>query len=600
MAATESEQSSWGIRRMVRGIGSLIKAQIVGTSTGEDVEVEAVDLLVCDSFDLLDGEMREVSLGEGRGKALLSKVNGTHYATSHLCPHAKAPLAKGTLSKDGRIVCPWHGACFSATTGDIEESPSIDALHSFPVKEANGKVYVEVSNWEHVKQGRRTPKCVKRKGGAKDTVVIVGGGGAGFTAAETLRHEGFNGKIVLLTSEPHLPIDRPKLSKSMKTTAAKIALRDAVHHETMEIDVRLSTRVTRINTKAKSVEYVTTDNESPAPLALSYSFLILASGTVPRELKGSTGFKNVYTLRTVFDSNAIEDAVQLARERAILQDANAKPNLVIVGTGFIGMEAAAAFSKTCNVTVIGSTPFKRTLGEQVGLGMAKLHESNGVSMKLNIGIQTLEADARDGSLVGHVVLNDGQRIAVDVLVAGLGSIPATDYLADSGITVDSDGGVSVDSSTRVSGQDSVFAVGDIARYPYHITGENVRIEHWAVAQNQGRTAAQNIMRIISAYDPSSAPLMPHTAIPFFWTVQYGKSLRFAGHAKNVDEIYVDGSLDIRDLSFVAYYAHDGKILAIASMGRDPIVAHGAELMRLGRMPELDAVKKGLDILSLSL
>ncbi|KAJ3250327.1 hypothetical protein HDU77_006756 [Chytriomyces hyalinus] len=596
MAATDSAQaqsSSWGIRRMVRGIGSILKAQIVGTNAGEDVEV-------CDSFDLLDGEMSEVSLGEGRGKALLSKVNGTHYATSHLCPHAKAPLVKGTISKDGRIVCPWHGACFSATTGDIEESPSIDALHSFPVKEANGKVYVEVSNWEHVKQGRRIPKCVKRRGDAKATVVIVGGGGAGFAAAETLRLEGFNGKIILLTSEPYLPIDRPKLSKSMKTTASKIALRDAAHYETMQIDVRLSSRVTRVNTKTKAVQYVSTNNESPAPFDLTYSFLILASGTVPRVLKGSAGFKNVYTLRTVSDSNAIEDAVRLARETAMLQDANAKPNLVIVGTGFIGMEAAAAFSKTCNVTVIGSTPFKQSLGDQVGLAMAKLHESNGVSLKLNIGIQALEADGGDGSQVGHVVLNDGQRIAVQVLVAGIGSIPATDYLTDSGISVDSDGGVSVDTSTRVSGHENVFAVGDIARYPYHITGENVRVEHWAVAQNQGRTAAQNIMRLISASDPSSVTLIPFTAIPFFWTVQYGKSLRFAGHAKNFDEIYVDGSLDVGNLSFVAYYACEGKILAISSMGRDPIVAHGSELIRLGRMPGLDAVKRGLDILGLSL
>jgi apoptosis-inducing factor 3 len=171
-----------------------------------------------------------------------------------------------------------------------------------------------------------------------------------------------------------------------------------------------------------------------------------------------------------------------------------------------------------------------------------------------------------------------------MVIVGVGVKCATDFLKDTpGIEVQRDGGVAVNEFLQ-TGADGVYAVGDIARYPYHITGENVRIEHWAVAEAQGRVAALNILGRAVAY----------RHIPFFWTVQYGKSIRYAGHALSFDEVFIQGDDD----TFVAYYLKGEQVLAVATLGVDPVAAAAAELMHQGRMPNADAVRAGIDLRSL--
>ncbi|KAL5037947.1 Apoptosis-inducing factor 1 [Batrachochytrium dendrobatidis] len=537
--------------------------------------------------DLTDGQMKEVRVGE-IGKALLSKVDGKFYATSHLCPHYKAPLVKGTLSSDGRVMCPFHGACFRVQTGDIEDAPSIDSLVSFSVTVRNDHVYISTTT-EEVKAGRRGPVVVHHKSSAKKAV-IVGGGAGGLLAAETLREEGFEGKVIILSRESYLPIDRPKLSKALKIDASKIALRNAEHFKSMDIDIRLSTTVKSVDTRGKTV---TLDSG----VSITYDHLVLATGGDPRVLPiVGKELGNVFVIRTVDDANAIDAGL------SAVNSAEGKPNVVIVGSSFIGMESASILAKHAVVTVIGmeKVPFERVLGADVGKALKRLNDINGIKFELEALVDRYEPSAKNPKQVGFVVLKSGKKIPADVVVLGAGVFPQTTYLKESGIVLDKDGGISVNSGMQVPDVENVYAVGDIARYPYHITGENVRIEHWNVAQNQGRVAALNIM----AKESNKSELTHMKQIPYFWTVQFGKSVRYAGYATSFDNVIIQGSMECDEsgggLSFAAFYMRKGQLISVCSVAKDPVVSHVSELLRLGKAPTEKQLKDGLDVLSIKL
>jgi NADPH-dependent 2,4-dienoyl-CoA reductase/sulfur reductase-like enzyme/nitrite reductase/ring-hydroxylating ferredoxin subunit len=521
------------------------------------------------------------------GKALLSRINGEYFATSHLCPHYKAPLVKGTITTDGRVMCPWHGACFRVQTGDIEDAPSVDHLQSFNVIVRSGKVFIS-ANAQQVKAGKRAPVCTK-KVGHKETTIIVGGGAGGLITAESLRQDGYAGKIVIISRETYLPIDRPKLSKGIKIDAAKIALRTADDLKELNIDIELGTQVVSVSTKEK---HVTLSNGA----ILSYTNLVLATGGDPRVLPfPGKDLKNIFVMRNVEDANYVEKAIAAVEGR--------KPDVVIVGSSFIGMEAASILAKIANVSVIGMEkyPFERVLGAQVGQAMMKLNQHNGIKLLMEKFVEKYGPSESDATKVGSVILKDGTSIPCDFVILGAGVIPQTSYLKDAGITIDRDGGISVNASMMVPGVENVFAIGDIARYPYHLTGENVRVEHWNVAQNQARTVAKVIVSKLT--DPEAAlPVFKH--IPYFWTVQFGKSIRYVGHATSFDEAVVQGSTELDatggGLSFVVYYCRKGEVVAVCSLAKDPVVSHASELMRLKKMPSVKAIKDGLDLLTVPL
>ncbi|KAJ3092310.1 hypothetical protein HK102_008621 [Quaeritorhiza haematococci] len=552
----------------------------------------AIEVEVANVNDLKNGEMKEVSLGSS--KALLSRVNDKYYATSHLCTHYKAPLIKGTLADDGRVMCPWHGACFRVQTGDIEDGPSVDGLVKFETFVKGDKVFVKATA-EDMKAGRKVPKCTKKNTSNQKTVVVLGGGAGGLVTVESLRQNGFDGRIILVSREAYLPIDRPKLSKALQVEATKIALRDDAFFKDLDIEVHLATEAKDVDVVAKAVSL---SNGAK----LSYDYLVLATGGDPRTLPiPGKDLKNVFTLRGVQDANSIEQAVA-----AFTKD-DAKPNVVIVGSSFIGMEAASVLAKKANITVIGmeKVPYERVLGPKIGAAMQALSEQNGVKLKMEAMVDRFEAAAADNNRIGAVVLKSGESIPADVVVIGAGVVPKTDYLPKSqegGIVVDRDQGITVETSMKVPGVDGVFAVGDLARYPYHLTGEQVRVEHWNVAQNQGRVVGANIAKL--GKGGKDVKLEPFNAVPYFWTVQFGKSIRYAGHAHSFDDVIIQGSLDLDSsgggLSFVAFYTRGEKVLAVASLMRDPAVSHASELLRLGKMPSASQLKKGLDILTVPL
>nr|XP_044631343.1 apoptosis-inducing factor 3 isoform X3 [Equus asinus] len=523
--------------------------------------------------------MREVELGWG--KVLLVKENGEFHALGHKCPHYGAPLVKGVLSR-GRVRCPWHGACFNISTGDLEDFPGLDSLHKFQVKIEKEKVYVWASK-QALQLQRRTKvmaKCISPSAGhsGSTNVLIVGAGAAGLVCAETLRQEGFSDRIVLCTLDRHLPYDRPKLSKSLDAQPEQLALRPKEFFRAYGIEVLTEAQVVTVDVRNKKVVF-------KDGFKLEYNKLLLAPGSSPKTLscKGKE-VENVFTIRTPEDANRV---VRLARGR----------NAVVVGAGFLGMEVAAYLTEkahSVSVVELEETPFRRFLGERVGRALMKMFENNRVKFYMQTEVSELRA--QEGKLK-EVVLKSSKVVRADVCVVGIGAVPATGFLRQSGISLDSRGFIPVNKmmQTNIPG---VFAAGDAVTFPLAWrNNRKVNIPHWQMAHAQGRVAAQNML----------AQEAEISTVPYLWTAMFGKSLRYAGYGEGFDDVIIQG--DLEELKFVAFYTkwtgvrqvlqegglllgsppaqppspcRGDEVIAVASMNYDPIVSKVAEVLASGR------------------
>jgi len=538
---------------------------------------------VLDESELKDGQMKQVTF-EGDGKVLLSRLGDDIHATSAFCTHYGAPLEKGVLTADGRVVCPWHGACFNVCTGDIEDAPAPSALHSFKAFVQDGKIHVTADPGQTLKANMsRQPKLLATgasEGGSG--LVIVGGGSGAFHAVESLREHGFPGPITILSKEPHAPIDRTKLSKALVTDASKLEWRSAsVLQSKYGTALRTGVEVTSVDIKSKAVIIGSTQERVP------YDTLILASGGTPRKLPiDGKDLSNVFTLRGVEDAKKIDSTVTKEKK------------LVVIGSSFISMELVAAVQgrHLASIDVIGMEefPFEAVLGKQVGSALKKFHESKGVKFHMQSKVGKIVPSQTDPSKAGAVVVThpSGENVTLkaDVVLMGVGVAPATEYLkASEGFNVDKSGAITVDEYLRVKGLDgSVYAIGDIALYPQPGTGELRRIEHWNVAGNQGRAVGKTI---------AEGKGQPFVKVPVFWSAQ-GQQLRYCGVGAGFDDVIVDGNLD--ELKFVVYYVKQDKVVAVASMQRDPVVSKASELLRLGLMPTPAELKGGKDLLSVDI
>ncbi|KAJ3339634.1 hypothetical protein HDU93_007961 [Gonapodya sp. JEL0774] len=572
--------------------------KISATVLGKEVKV-AEECVVRNCVVLPNKELgrsyqkKEVKIGSG--KALVYKIGDEYRATSHICPHYKAPLIKGVLSQDGRIMCPWHGACFNTKTGDIEDGPSIDGLQSYETQVRGKSVYVKASE-AAIAAGRRGLSDTVKISGDNATVVVIGGGAGGLQAVETLRSEGFKGRIQLLSREDTLPVDRPKLSKSLKTVLDAVQLRSKEHFDKIGVEVQLNVEVVGLDAKAKLLHLK--DGRQ-----VRYDYVVIASGGDPRRLPiPGSELGNIHVVRGVSDATGLDAAINVIQKE---RGADYRPKVVIVGSSFIGMEAAAVLAKTSDLTVIGmeKVPFERVLGPDVGKAFMIMHEKAGVKFRMESVTERYEASPSNPRLVGSVIIKGtNERLAADVVVLGVGVRPSTDFLKGSGIPLERDGSVMVEDTMGVPGVEGVFAVGDIARYTYHLTGEKIRVEHWSVAQNQGRVAAQNILKIINSARSGVTPeLTPFKTVPFFWTVQFGKSVRYSGHAESFDEVITKFTPSLEDMETLeAYYVRQNKVIAVATVARDPIAATSSELIRLGLMPSGTEIKNGKDVTKIKL
>jgi len=282
---------------------------------------------------------------------------------------------------------------------------------------------------------------------------------------------------------------------------------------------------------------------------VDYDAALLATGAAPvlPSFPGA-GLGHVHTLRSRADADAI------------LAQAERSTRAVVLGASFIGMEVAASLrERGLDVTVVGkeAAPFAKQLGEEVGRAFVGLHERQGVAFRLGRGVASLEGDGA----VSGVVLDNGERIAADLVVVGFGVKPAISYAE--GLSQSDDGGLIVDATLRAA--PGLYAAGDIARFPHRGDGEPIRVEHWRVAEQHGRVAALNMLGRETRYD----------AVPFFWTIQYMKRLDYVGHAASWDSTVLHG--DLGKPEFLAYYVKDGRVAAAAGMGRDQDTAALIEL-----------------------
>jgi NADPH-dependent 2,4-dienoyl-CoA reductase/sulfur reductase-like enzyme/nitrite reductase/ring-hydroxylating ferredoxin subunit len=529
------------------------------------------------SLNLKNGEKQEVEVeGIEEGKVLIAKVQDKVHAMSSKCTHYGAPLKLGVLTPEGRLTCPWHGACFNVSTGDVEDAPAPDPLAKYEVFEKDGAVYIKAD--EATLKANKGSLNLSCSSVSNEQVLVIGGGSGTFGAIEGLRGGGYKGKITVVTKEGYRPIDRTKLSKALLADLSKLAWRPENYYKDASIDI--------IEDEAKSVDFSKKQVSTKSGKTYEYTKLVLATGGTPRwlPLEGLKGdLSNVFVLRSLPDAQNILKAV----------GDNGK-KIVVVGSSFIGMEVGNCLAGMKNdVTIIGmeSEPMERVMGTKVGEIFRGLLEKNGVKFKMNASVDKATPSKDDSSKVGAVHLKDGTVLEADLVIEGVGVAPATEYLKEnSSISLEKDGSLRTNESFEVKGLTDVYAIGDIATYPYHGPGGNgspIRIEHWNVAQNAGRSVANSI-------NNPGAP--PKPFIPVFWSA-LGSQLRYCGNTVGgYDDLVLQG--DTSKPSFVAYYTKGEEVVAVASMMKDPYMTQSAELMRRGKMPSKSELQKGKDIMEI--
>jgi NADPH-dependent 2,4-dienoyl-CoA reductase/sulfur reductase-like enzyme len=383
------------------------------------------------------------------------------------------------------------------------------------------------------------------------SVVVVGASLAGLRAAEEIRHEGHTGPVIVIGDEIHVPYDRPPLSKQLLAGTWGV---ERIHHhapdilDTLGIEFRLGRRAVGLDLESASVH---TDDG----VELHYDGLVVATGASARHLPGTEEMPSVRTLRT------LDDCLGL---RSDLASAGDRPRVVVIGAGFIGSEVAA----TCHglgavVTVVEalSTPLIRVLGEEMGSACARLHREQGVTLRTGVGVERLSPHPGDDPPV---------VVAADVVVVGIGVVPAVGWLESSGLSLDD--GVVCDELLFAC--DRVVAAGDLARWDHVGLGEPLRVEHWTNAAEGGAAAARNLLAgsaAAAAYDP----------VPFFWSDQYKTKIQVIGLPGPDDEVVVvDGSVEEGKL--VALYRRGDRLRAALAfsrprqlMGYRPLLVAGA-------------------------
>lgn len=463
----------------------------------------------------------------GGEEVVLVRSGDDIFAVGAHCSHYHGPLADGLVA-NGTIRCPWHHAAFDLRTGEAVRAPAFGPIGCWSVEQRDGKVFVKE---------KRTPPQPKPLGAASGQapgrIVIIGGGAAGFSAADMLRRRAYQGSIVMVSSEASPPVDRPNLSKDYLAGGAPqewVPLQPDSFYVSNGIDLRRDERVTEIDVSAREVAL-------SGGGRLPYDRLLLATGAEPVRLP-LPGFNepHVYTLRSLADCEAI------------IERAKSASQAIVIGASFIGLEVAASLrTRGLEVHVVGpeKRPLERVLGDEMGAFVQSLHEKHGVIFHLGETASAIEGR--------RVKLKSGLVLEGDLIVAGVGVRPRLELAEKAGLAIDR--GVTVNAYLETSAP-GIFAAGDIARWPYPYSDERIRVEHWAVAQRQGQTAAMNMLGAHEQFD----------AVPFFWSQHYDVPINYVGHAENWDDLVIDG--DIAGMDCIVRYRRGGRTLAVASIYRD--------------------------------
>lgn len=383
-----------------------------------------------------------------------------------------------------------------------------------------------------------------------EPMVVVGAGGAGGTAAATLRQEGFDRPVVLVGAESQPPYERPPLSKEYlqgRSSADALWLHPQGFWEEQAIELRLGVEATGLDPAARTLEL--SDGTR-----LGYERLLLATGGRNRRppIPG-LGLPGVCDLRFLGDADAI-------RARA-----DGAAHAVVVGLGFIGCEVAASLRALgVDVTAVEPqpAPLAQVLGEEVGEAVAQLHRDHGVELLLGDAVDHFDGDEQ----LEAVVTREGRRLACDLAVVGLGIQPAAELAERAGLEVDD--GVVVDERCRTSAE-GVYAAGDVARHHHPLLGRRVRVEHWMNALKQGQAAARSML------DAGE----PYREVHWFWSDQYDATIQYAGVAERWDRLVLRG--DVAGRRFSAFYLADGRLQAAAGVNQPRDVRAAMRLIAAG-------------------
>jgi NADPH-dependent 2,4-dienoyl-CoA reductase/sulfur reductase-like enzyme len=380
-------------------------------------------------------------------------------------------------------------------------------------------------------------------------VVVVGASLAGLRACETLRTEGFRGRVTLIGDEDEVPYDRPPLSKKLlagEWEPDRIRLRKPEAFDDLQLDLRLGQRAVGldIDHRVVSLQDDTT---------VGYDGLVIATGAAPRPFPGQPDLAGIVVLRTLADSLALRNRLHEGAR------------VVVIGAGFIGLEVAAtARTRGCTVTVLegAPSPLIRGLGVEMGTAVASVHARHDVEIRC--GVQVVGFEDASGAVAG-VRLGDGTVIGADTVIVGIGVTPNTGWLDTSGLTLH-DGIVCDDALS--TGAPGVFAAGDIARWHNHVFDPHddavMRVEHWTNAAEQGAVAAKNLLA-----QSAGEPTTPYESVPFFWSDQFDSRIQFVGRAHGDDEIHVFGGTT--DGAFAALYGWEGRLRGVLGVSKPKLV-----------------------------
>jgi 3-phenylpropionate/trans-cinnamate dioxygenase ferredoxin reductase subunit len=378
-------------------------------------------------------------------------------------------------------------------------------------------------------------------------VVIVGGGGGGDAAAFALRKKGYDGEVTILSADRDRPYDRPYLSKEFlrgEVELQKVFLHDEAEYSNGKIEIRLQERVVGGSLRDRTLSL-------QSGVEVRFGTLVVSTGGTPRRLPDAPDSYNVFTLRSLRDSQAIQDALKRGRR------------LLLVGAGFIGAEVGASarqLGKEVLMVESAPVPLARALGEDVGKIYASIHRDHGVDVRTATTVTEWHSY---GGRVTAVTLSDGRREEVDVVLIAIGIDPNLEVPRALGLPIEGSG-VRVDEGLRAA--DGVYCAGDIALHPHPVLGESIRVEHWEVAKHHGRGIATSI----------ASGHAPVARLPYFWSDQYDVSLEYRGHAAGDDRVVWRG--DREALRFSVFYIRGGLIKAVLSINDKKLNEIGGKLI----------------------
>ena len=362
------------------------------------------------------------------------------------------------------------------------------------------------------------------------THIIVGASLTGAKAAETLRQDGFEGRIAVIGAEDERPYERPPLSKDYlrgEVGREKVYVHEEDFYAEHDIELRLGRSAVRLDTSTSELELDDGDR-------LRYDRLLLATGAEPRRLSiPGADLGGVFYLRSVEDSDALRERLDRGG------------SVVVVGAGWIGAEvAASARQRGLEVTVVepASVPLERVLGAELGGVYRDIHTDHGVRMLLGTGVEAFEGD----TAIERVRTDDGRELECDFVVVGVGVEPRTELASKAGIAVDN--GVVVDAQLQAS-VPGVFAAGDVANAHHPFYGDHIRVEHWANALNQGPAAARNML----------GQSVPYERLPYFFSDQYEVGMEYSGFARSWDRVVFRGDPAARE--FIAFWLIEDRVVA---------------------------------------